>query len=35
MLSDAHFALADALQLPTFAAQGHQRLYTRLMGAVG
>ena len=30
MLSDPDFALADALQLPTFTAPGHQRLYTRL-----
>ena len=30
MLSDPNFAMADALQLPTFTAQGHQRLYTRL-----
>ncbi len=30
MLSDETFALADALRLPTFAADGHPRLYTRL-----
>ncbi|PYI64846.1 peroxiredoxin [Arthrobacter livingstonensis] len=30
MLSDADFALAAALNLPTFAAPGHPRLYTRL-----
>lgn len=30
MLSDQGFALADALNLPTFAAPGHDRLYTRL-----
>jgi peroxiredoxin len=30
MLSDPEFALADALNLPTFAAPGHDRLYTRL-----
>jgi peroxiredoxin len=30
MLSDPHFALADALDLPTFAAPGHDRLYSRL-----
>ncbi|HEY5224502.1 MAG TPA: peroxiredoxin [Microbacteriaceae bacterium] len=30
MLSDPNFALADALKLPTFAAPGHDRLYTRL-----
>lgn len=30
MLSDPTFALADALTLPTFAAPGHDRLYTRL-----
>jgi peroxiredoxin len=30
MLSDAGFAVADALALPTFAAPGHERLYTRL-----
>jgi len=30
MLSDPEFALADALTLPTFAAPGHDRLYSRL-----
>lgn len=30
MLSDETFALAEALGLPTFAAAGHPRLYTRL-----
>lgn len=30
MLSDPDFALGDALRLPTFAAEGHERLYTRL-----
>ncbi|MEN3219222.1 MerR family transcriptional regulator [Mycolicibacterium porcinum] len=30
MFSDETFALADALKLPTFAAAGHARLYTRL-----
>lgn len=30
MLSDPRFALADALNLPTFAATGHDRLYSRL-----
>ena len=30
MLSDPEFALGDALNLPTFAAPGHDRLYTRL-----
>lgn len=30
MLSDQHFALADALNLPTFGAPGHDRLYSRL-----
>ncbi|QIK61832.1 redoxin family protein [Leucobacter viscericola] len=30
MLSDPSFALADALRLPTFAAPGHERLYSRL-----
>jgi peroxiredoxin len=30
MLSDPEFALADALNLPTFSAPGHDRLYTRL-----
>lgn len=30
MLSDPDFALADALDLPTFAAPGHERLYARL-----
>lgn len=30
MLSDPHFALADALNLPTFSAAGHDRLYSRL-----
>ena len=30
MLSDPGFALADALDLPTFAAPGHERLYARL-----
>lgn len=30
MLSDETFVLADALRLPTFAADGHPRLYTRL-----
>lgn len=29
MLSDADFSLAAALNLPTFAAPGHPRLYTR------
>ena len=30
MLSDPDFALADALDLPTFSAPGHERLYARL-----
>lgn len=30
MISDTRLALADALRLPTFAAPGHDRLYTRL-----
>lgn len=30
MLSDPGFALGDALDLPTFAAPGHERLYARL-----
>lgn len=30
MVSDEKLALADALDLPTFAAPGHARLYTRL-----
>lgn len=30
MLSDESFALADALRLPTFEADGHPRLYARL-----
>ncbi len=30
MLSDPQLALADALNLPTFSAPGHDRLYTRL-----
>jgi peroxiredoxin/DNA-binding transcriptional MerR regulator len=30
MLSDEDFALGDALRLPTFAAEGHERLYSRL-----
>ncbi|MCW2288052.1 peroxiredoxin [Leucobacter luti] len=30
MLSDPDFALAAALQLPTFSAPGHERLYARL-----
>lgn len=30
MLSDEGFRLADALRLPTFAAEGHDRLYARL-----
>ncbi len=30
MISDEDFALADALELPTFAADGHARLYSRL-----
>ncbi|MBO1803902.1 MerR family DNA-binding transcriptional regulator [Leucobacter ruminantium] len=30
MLSDVSLALADALRLPTFAAEGHDRLYSRL-----
>ncbi len=30
MLSDEQFALADALGLPTFEAEGHDRLYSRL-----
>lgn len=30
MLSDPEFSLADALTLPTFAATGHDRLYSRL-----
>jgi peroxiredoxin len=30
MLSDPSFALAGALGLPTFAAEGHERLYKRL-----
>lgn len=30
MISDESFRLADALKLPTFAAPGHERLYSRL-----
>ncbi len=30
MLADEGFVVADALRLPTFAAPGHPRLYTRL-----
>jgi peroxiredoxin len=30
MLSDPDFTLADSLNLPTFSAPGHQRLYSRL-----
>ncbi|GAS89216.1 MerR family transcriptional regulator [Mycolicibacterium brisbanense] len=30
MLSDPEFSLADTLSLPTFAASGHPRLYSRL-----
>jgi peroxiredoxin/DNA-binding transcriptional MerR regulator len=30
MLSDPEFTLADSLNLPTFSAPGHQRLYARL-----
>jgi peroxiredoxin len=30
MLSDPQFALADSLNLPTFSAPGHERLYSRL-----
>lgn len=30
MLSDEHFRLADSLDLPTFTAEGHERLYSRL-----
>lgn len=30
MLSDQRFGVGDALRLPTFAATGHDRLYTRL-----
>lgn len=30
MISDENFALADALQLPTFSAEGQPRLYARL-----
>jgi len=30
MISDPDLGLADALGLPTFAAPGHERLYTRL-----
>ena len=30
MLSDPEFAVADAMDLPTFAAPGHPRLYSRL-----
>ena len=30
MISDESLALADALRLPTFTADGHERLYTRL-----
>ncbi|WP_153505100.1 MerR family DNA-binding transcriptional regulator [Cumulibacter manganitolerans] len=30
MISDKSLAVADALRLPTFAAEGHERLYTRL-----
>ncbi|MBK0419827.1 redoxin family protein [Leucobacter sp. CSA1] len=30
MISDESFALGDALRLPTFAAPGHDRLYSRL-----
>ena len=30
MLSDPAFTLADRLTLPTFAAPGHPRLYSRL-----
>ena len=30
MISDPSLSLADALELPTFAAPGHPRLYARL-----
>jgi peroxiredoxin len=30
MLSDPEFTVADALDLPTFSASGHERLYSRL-----
>ena len=30
MFSDPDFGVAEALGLPTFAAPGHERLYTRL-----
>ena len=30
MISDENFALGDALRLPTFTAEGHLRLYSRL-----
>ena len=30
MISDESLALADALRLPTFTAEGHERLYTGL-----
>ncbi|MBO0846029.1 MAG: peroxiredoxin [Nocardioides sp.] len=30
MISDENFALADALRLPSFGAEGHPRLYVRL-----
>lgn len=35
MLSDERLALADALGLPTFAAPGHDRLYSRLTLVIG
>ena len=34
MLSDQRLELADALNLPTFAAPGHSRLYSRLTPTV-
>ena len=30
MLSDPEFTVADSLNLPTFSAPGHERLYSRL-----
>lgn len=35
MLSDPQLSLADALNLPTFAAPGHDRLYSRLTLMIG
>jgi len=35
MLSDPEFVLADALNLPTFVATGHDRLYSRLTLVIG